>query len=337
MESNLCEVVKKYKCSVCDCLLSILPISIANVDGKNDNELYKCGRCHRINCEEYSWTRIRLFEEMAQNLSFPCSYPPCMEMLPWSKVEQHEGNCHYKTIKCPVCLDEMLIDDLGEHITDKHKEHVKKGFDGNGWEVNRYNNYMFFVEVDSQYFFVYIRQWNRAVVMSTKLSKFTKCNVKLKFGVEDNYAVSIDNLPVIPYNNNIHKMHTNSFTNNLSNRFSDIIGKTSRNYPIIRFYVTLIADESIDEKGRKEQEQNPVQFNVEINRKALTCPYCVTYMAAPIFACVSGHTICMECKSRLEKCPTCQASLDGPRNYTLEEMADDVEIPCQFNINGCPL
>ncbi|XP_018571890.1 uncharacterized protein LOC108911435 [Anoplophora glabripennis] len=261
-------------------------------------------------------------------------------MLPWSKVEQHEGNCHYKTIKCPVCFGEILIDRLGEHITDKHKENINNDFSKNGWRIHIRNNYIFFVEVDRQYFFIYIRQWNRVAVMSTRYSKYTKFNVKLKINAEDYYAVSIDNLPVIPYNNNIDKINANNFTNKLSNNLTNIFNNCST---YIRFYVTLIADESVDadkskdEKGRKEQEQNPVQFNVEVNRKALTCPYCVTYMAAPIFACVSGHTICMECKSRLEKCPTCQASLDGPRIYTLEEMADDVEIPCQFNINGCPL
>lgn len=61
----------------------------------------------------------------------------------------------------------------------------------------------------------------------------------------------------------------------------------------------------------------------------------MTYMAAPIFTCSIGHTICNVCRPRLAKCPMCAESFGASRNYTLEEIAKDVTVPCQYDSKGC--
>ncbi|XP_018571893.1 uncharacterized protein LOC108911439 [Anoplophora glabripennis] len=298
----------------------------------NDNEQYKCGRCQKINCEKYSWIRNNLFEELAQNLSFPCSYPPCTEILPWwHNVKEHEGSCRYKTVQCPLsddctCFDGILVDHLEEHLTDKHKANIKEVNTAYGWKICNNYDYIYFVKVDDQYFFFYIKKWDRIAVLSTRLSRYSKFNVKLKLEQDDIFAFSFENLLVIPYNNNINNIDINDFCNKLNNKLTNAFDSYYDTW--IWLYLTFITD---------PDQEDYRQSNVEVIRKALMCPYCVTYMVAPIFSCVSGHTICKECKSKMEKCPTCQASLDGPRIYTLEEAADDVKIPCQFNINGCPV
>lgn len=75
--------------------------------------------------------------------------------------------------------------------------------------------------------------------------------------------------------------------------------------------------------------------NDKILRQAFECPICKDYMVPPIYQCVSGHTLCNACKAKLEKCPSCEAKIDETRNLVLEEVAEKVELPCQYETDNC--
>lgn len=68
----------------------------------------------------------------------------------------------------------------------------------------------------------------------------------------------------------------------------------------------------------------------------LECPVCSHYMIPPIFICPTGHSICSECKNRVQQCPSCRHLIQGIRNYTLEKLTTKVRYPCRFTDSGCP-
>ena len=59
-------------------------------------------------------------------------------------------------------------------------------------------------------------------------------------------------------------------------------------------------------------------------KKELECPVCLEEMAPPeqIWMCFNGHSVCGDCRGRLEfeNCPSCQTPVDR-RNIALEKMA----------------
>uniref|UniRef100_V5G3A4 E3 ubiquitin-protein ligase siah-1 n=1 Tax=Anoplophora glabripennis TaxID=217634 RepID=V5G3A4_ANOGL len=363
MEKTLYELIKKYKCCICDRLLSIPPIVILNVD--EGKELYKCGRCKWIIYGTSRWSRNRFLEEVAQKLYFSCPYPLCLKRIPQRRLEEHEENCHYRTIRCPLfddnCCRNILVEGIADHFENKHKKVIRLvESTGNSFEVLNDTNNILLLQKENMFFFVYILEESMVAVLATRRSKYTKFSVKLKLRPNDNFVVSFDDLPVITYDDKYHcfmciqeichENHTrlkNIENNNIDTSYftSDLKNDLTRNSIYkdeVRYFIKMIADETITEdpdQMTEEEDRNEGKFasqsNVEAVRRALSCPYCMAYMTAPIFTCVTGHTFCNECKPRLQKCPTCQASLDGSRNYTLEEMANDMKVSCQFDVNGC--
>lgn len=67
----------------------------------------------------------------------------------------------------------------------------------------------------------------------------------------------------------------------------------------------------------------------------LECPVCNHYMIPPIFICPTGHSLCNECKAKLDTCPTCRVPMQGTRNFTLEKLTATVKYPCRYTDYGC--
>ncbi|KAK8578340.1 hypothetical protein V6N13_116189 [Hibiscus sabdariffa] len=69
----------------------------------------------------------------------------------------------------------------------------------------------------------------------------------------------------------------------------------------------------------------------------LECPVCVNLMYPPIYQCPNGHTVCSNCKTRVQNCcPTCRNELGNIRCLALEKVAESLELPCRYQILGCP-
>ncbi|RZB39071.1 Sina domain containing protein, partial [Asbolus verrucosus] len=67
----------------------------------------------------------------------------------------------------------------------------------------------------------------------------------------------------------------------------------------------------------------------------LECPVCFDYITPPIYQCVTGHSICSECKGQVAECPTCKEEIKNTQNFTLEKMAYFLTYPCRFTEYGC--
>ncbi|KAK2989171.1 hypothetical protein RJ639_013315 [Escallonia herrerae] len=68
----------------------------------------------------------------------------------------------------------------------------------------------------------------------------------------------------------------------------------------------------------------------------LECPVCTNLMYPPIHQCPSGHTLCSNCKIRVQNCcPTCRLELGNIRCLALERVAESLELPCRYQSLGC--
>ncbi|XP_018571891.1 uncharacterized protein LOC108911437 [Anoplophora glabripennis] len=364
--------ISSHKCCLCGHLLSVAPIMSAGLE----NELYKCGRCNKVKCQTY--TRTRLFEDVAQHLSFPCSYTPCDKKVAWGSVEKHERDCPYRTMKCPIyyhnCSDVVRVENLLEHFKDRHSKNIRPI--DSIWELNIQFDYVFLTQIDNNCFLVYIMHLEEIFsisVLATGRSKYSNFSVKLLPSTDDKFAVYFDDLPVVRYDERSHcymcirkkcnephhpfakrnssgEIDLSAFASKLKKELIDSVKAPDGN---LRYRITLKANETSsehhgqpteeeEEKEECEEEELcanisniPADVNGEVLRRVLSCPYCMTYMAAPIFTCTIGHTICNVCRPRLEKCPSCAEPLGRSRNYALEEITKDARVPCQYDSKGC--
>lgn len=56
----------------------------------------------------------------------------------------------------------------------------------------------------------------------------------------------------------------------------------------------------------------------------LECPVCMEHMTPPITMCENGHSICSNCKPKLNNCPSCKKSFLNIRNLALESLSRQV-------------
>lgn len=55
-----------------------------------------------------------------------------------------------------------------------------------------------------------------------------------------------------------------------------------------------------------------------------------------LLQCPNGHTICSNCKHRVENhCPTCRQELGNIRCLALEKVAESLQLPCKYQSLGC--
>ncbi|KAJ8924506.1 hypothetical protein NQ315_007304 [Exocentrus adspersus] len=407
---KICEFLKSCKCCMCDYLLSVPPIM---TEGKN-NELYKCGRCKKVTCRAYldrnefiyipssqivsnstrrygqrqdygsessfpQSYRVKLFEDIAQHLSFSCSHDGCTKQIPWGRVETHERNCCFRKVLCPLSYKSsctfVRVNELEQHFDEKHNDHLK--LMGSTLEVHNLNSSLFLLKAENhQCFLAYILLKGHVSLFALRSSKkYTRFNVKVQFADNDEdgeieCSVFFENLPIIPFNERLHcfmchmkkchephhpfssqnnkdYMKLNSFTSHLKNQLLKGFDTFEEN---LSYCINLAVDEPTQEDVRPSSdiedaagEEAAASAAVQITftqprdslKRIFTCPCCWTCMSAPIHMCSIGHAVCKECKPKLDDCPTCRSAMGHSRNYALEELADEVVVPCQYDYEGC--
>ena len=75
---------------------------------------------------------------------------------------------------------------------------------------------------------------------------------------------------------------------------------------------------------------------VSIPEKSLECPVCLTApKKGPIYLCHQGHSLCHECKAKMDKCPECRGALSDMRNYALESILENKFAASNENLSTC--
>ncbi|KAJ8924474.1 hypothetical protein NQ315_007271 [Exocentrus adspersus] len=362
------DVFKEYKCSLCGCGLSVPPIRILGLERTSQRTVYKCGRCVAVKCQ--IGVRNEVYEAVAQQLSFPCSYPGCEEKIQWGKVQDHEQECLHRTIRCPMhyqnCNMTIAVCQVEKHFNDKHRANVREVEDI-GFLSGKGDGVML-LKAGEELFFLYRLQSNNfcTSILALGPSKYKKFKLTLFSTTDTNkVSVSFDELPVIrydershcfkclrrsceephhPFCNKYNAVQQMTSTGFLNVHKKELVSGVMDSKDYYRCRLTLVpSDPSVDEAPPTE-EKLPTQndtagasslINNESLRKALSCPICMVYMVPPIFSCPTGHTLCSICKPSLGKCPTCKATLGNTRNYLAEEMAAEVKLHCEYQVQGC--
>ncbi|KAK1287536.1 E3 ubiquitin-protein ligase SINAT2 [Acorus calamus] len=71
-------------------------------------------------------------------------------------------------------------------------------------------------------------------------------------------------------------------------------------------------------------------------QELLMCAVCTFSMYPPIHQCPNGHTLCSNCKQRVQnRCPTCRHDLGNIRCLALERLALSLNLQCRYREFGC--
>lgn len=62
----------------------------------------------------------------------------------------------------------------------------------------------------------------------------------------------------------------------------------------------------------------------------------ISWSSSPMLQCPSGHTLCYDCKSKVNnKCPSCRKEMGHIRCLALEKLAASLHLPCKYHHLGC--
>ncbi|PKU61285.1 E3 ubiquitin-protein ligase SINAT3 [Dendrobium catenatum] len=107
----------------------------------------------------------------------------------------------------------------------------------------------------------------------------------------------------------------------------DVEGTSHLHIPFPKAHGTAVANGTMPQSG--------ISPATSI-RELLECPICTNFMYPPIHQCRNGHTLCSNCKTVHDWCPTCRLELGDIRCLALEKVAESLELPCKYSTLGCP-
>lgn len=326
------EDAESLRCSKCQYYLNVPPIK-SSVDGK----VYQCGRCDnddlKINIRNFA------YEKIAKYMMFPCIYPNCSVKVEYTKVQQHEIECIYRTILCPNpdCEQIILCNKIIDHFNECHKAAIMsdvalrfhkldKGIDL-GLLVHDGQPYFCIVTSNGKFFKVGVYSVNSQVNQKFNIDLYTLTFQKRK--------VSLSGEKIVTFDDKIHCIKCYLGKCNLKAHWNGVFSKgilfeisTELDVVSIR---SILKSETICYKISIETNKH-LQVTIEngdLIRRITECAICKEYMSPPINCCQTGHIICSNCQKTMSKCPTCLSSFISARNYAVEELCTNVIIPCQ--------
>uniref|UniRef100_V5G8I2 RING-type E3 ubiquitin transferase n=1 Tax=Anoplophora glabripennis TaxID=217634 RepID=V5G8I2_ANOGL len=302
------------KCTKCNNYLSIPPIV-------NDSNNIVCGRC----VEAYKLpedNRAYFYENLAKFMFFPCRNDAygCSVKIPWGKVLDHEIRCSYERIICPAigCESKVINDDVMKHFETYHHElilgqnqyHFSKSEDQNTFENKLFSwkNKLFIIHTRTDNGNIFFR-------IARMKGHTRKLLLQLK-GKSTSSLLVLDHFTVTKYD---LKLPTFSDAEKIDiNTLEIVLGA--------EITCTFTFDD--DGKSVRNTDDNKLYSEME-------CPICTAYMRPPIHMCNTGHSLCRQCREKLQRCPSCSSEFSGSRNYSLEKIGQIIKCPCKSKDLGC--
>lgn len=88
-----------------------------------------------------------------------------------------------------------------------------------------------------------------------------------------------------------------------------------------------------DEEGKELKEARAILSKIE---ETAECPVCFMIpREVPIPMCNAGHSICKDCKLKVDKCPTCKGYFYSNTNSLLASIIEEILHKCKFSHLGC--
>ncbi|CAG9833282.1 unnamed protein product [Diabrotica balteata] len=311
------ESLSRFLCIQCHKVLSRFPV-FCSAGG------FICGRCpYPKNC-----VRNDIYELLAQKLKFPCCYKEhgCSENLFPKQVEQHESTCKFKKYLCPMnltpaCEWKGFSTELLDHYSQCHQMFIMQNTELFG--------VTFFSTKDEN--FLLSHKDNLYLINRLTEKKTFSCTVsyichdsnkgdsyyyKLIFENKNKPCYEIQN----PINVTTRVKLEDLVQSNSINNFNMGFGK-----------IEIFKGEKMSKKHKKGEESNTnVDYDI---LEELECMICCEYMLPPIYQCLTGHSICEECKESIKECPICRKEFQNTKNFALAHIIEHLNYPCKYN--GC--
>lgn len=318
------------KCSSCKNYLSVSPVRINSV-----GDLI-CGRCFVISASGLTANSATIaYETLAILTKFPCRYDShgCATYSNFGNdCSRHEQTCQFKTIKCPLgvenCKEDVKPSLILQHCQKTHLTLISNGqfrlSSGDGFNSQR------LIVLDGEAFLFTSRRfkyfagqtkWGFVLKYFNQTTKERFYQLEMKS--KEFKVVLLNQQKLIEYKPEL----TNKVKEEDLIFFDKSVHSLLDNDNCLYFEIKLIGND----KTSKEKVQNT--SNKDWLKDELECLICNEVMAPPIHCCKTGHSVCDKCRSQIDKCPTCEAKYEGARNYTLEKVAEHLDYPCKNQ--GC--
>lgn len=319
----------------------------------NDNllnsDLFKCKYCHRIlrfpimyieGEGNFCWSCANNFVQKERNyemenvlskLSVPCRFENngCKVRRKANIIVQHENVCSFHNLICPYahfneCNEESIVNMI-EHFEEAHThsiiitegDTIKLCF-----HINTLYNQLNLLVINSEKFLLHIVR----DIEGDKLHYFIYYmgDVDLIDGFSCVIEHVADGMKIETGASILHET-------DLSPNY-DRTKATTFNMNLLREIFKDNINVSIKITSKSIV---PCFESYEKLLNCFECPVCNGYMRPPIYQCLSGHSICTKCRSKVTHCPTCRSNYGSTRNYVLENLSSGVKYPCLFRELGC--
>lgn len=304
-------------CSKCNNVLSYFPI-YQTLDFKAI-----CGRCP-ISVTKIGPIRNIPFENAIRKTIFPCRYNNigCKEMLYPHQVPQHESTCLYRLIKCPTlsfakCSWRGNEEELIKHCLEIHTDYFIKD---DTFKLDLTKSY-------GQYNFVKYEH-DKLFLIFSKLRKQENSNylsvAVMRCGHDNGQEFTC--LVVITTGIRRLKVKVDSFVGGQFSPALDTEILLQSVAPDPSNQTTNVKFEIFDKISLSKD-----RIDAKLLLTNLECSICCTCMIPPIFLCLNGHSICYNCKDRINhSCPFCRSFVTDRRNAIMENMSNLPIYNCKF-------
>ncbi|EFA03438.1 hypothetical protein TcasGA2_TC013428 [Tribolium castaneum] len=303
-------------CSKCDNVLSYMPI-YQTLDFKAI-----CGRCL---VSKIGLVRNLTFEDAIRNRDFPCRYAKvgCPAVLRPFQVPEHENKCIYKRIKCPTvsftkCRWLGTEEELTKHCLVVHSDYF---VDDDTFKLDltrSYGRYNFVKYEEDGIFLIYSKfgRKDKKNVLSVSVmrcghgnSQQFSCLVVIKTGIRK------------------LKVKVDAF---LGGQFNPALATEidlRSVAPDAHNQTTFVKLEIFEKIALSRDRISEEQLGNDLD-----CPICCGDFTPPVFLCLNGHSVCHNCKDKINhSCPFCRSFVTDRRNAALENLTNLPLYTCKFD------
>lgn len=271
-------------------------------------------------------------EKFLNAIELPCKYKSygCQKKLKGNVMIQHQNTCKYRLVECPFkdyekCSADVTEANISEHLINQHYcRNSSVTFNLENINSNMKEsmfNMCNIILISERYFLI---KYN-----------FERNNMTLNYGLFELLCNEKDLIPkhIIKFIGDDEKsiqmeMETCTIDQYFENKLLNEINITNIKQLLnASRYINFTF--AIDLPKSDELPKAVVDLMV--------CPVCKTVMRPPIYQCSLGHSICSECKTKINSCPICRGSFYGAqiRNYLAENVASLCNVRTQCSYNNC--
>lgn len=290
-----------------------------------------CGFCNVIDGVDVAVHGIRnlALETVLGHLALPCRYYSrgCGELVDFD-VHEHLEVCVFRDFRCPLklvgaCDWEGDLGNLLDHSLTDHFDSTIRGF--RNWFLLNVNTFtsdtMLFLYTDIDKFILRVKCDGEKLQFLMYFIGNKERASNLSYTIEQNNLGTISN----EYGSAI--LHEGKLKPDF-----DEDQALSICLAVVREFI-VGSTLSLTIKILKK-----TQFSHQFDEKLLSyfeCPICTSYMKPPIYQCSAGHSVCNQCRPKLRNCYLCRGYLGYMRNYSFEQIGNNMEFPCSYREGGC--